>query len=192
MTASLFDDGTRWADLSDCGRYRYNLGRRWADDGPVMALIMFNPSTADADVDDATIRKCVKFAKREGASGLVVRNLFAFRTPKPKVLMAAHADGVDVIGPENDTWLRLLVENPFAFRPIVAAWGAGPSTLAGARLMGPRSRWLVELIGRRLHRFDDNRFRMTAGPAAPHPLYLRGDTPITPYPRSSDDHVPGH
>lgn len=184
MTAPLFDDGTRWADLSPCGRYRYNLGRRWAEDGPVMGLIMFNPSTGDADRDDPTIRKCVKFAKREGAAGLVIRNLFALRTPKPKVLMEAHNAGFDVVGPENDEWLRLLAEHPFAFRPLVAAWGAGPATAAASRLMGPRARWVVELLGRRLQRFDDNRFSMTAGPVAPHPLYLRDDCPITPYPRS--------
>jgi hypothetical protein len=51
--------------LSDCGTYRYELWRRWAE-GPHVLFVMLNPSTADAVTDDATIRKCIGYAKRWG------------------------------------------------------------------------------------------------------------------------------
>ncbi|MDP3851982.1 MAG: DUF1643 domain-containing protein [Luteolibacter sp.] len=51
------------AVLSSCGQYRYELWRRWAE-GPHVLFIMLNPSTADATNDDATIRKCVAYARR--------------------------------------------------------------------------------------------------------------------------------
>ena len=48
----LFDPlPTSYARLSDCGTYRYTLGRRW-DDGPTATFVMLNPSTADASQDD--------------------------------------------------------------------------------------------------------------------------------------------
>jgi hypothetical protein len=75
-----------WADLSDCGTYRYRLGRRWAE-GPVDVWIMLNPSTADATVDDRTIGRCMEFSRRWGAGALVVGNLFALRATDPTDLL---------------------------------------------------------------------------------------------------------
>jgi hypothetical protein len=59
----------RSATISDCGRYRYALGRRW-DDGPTACWVMLNPSTADADVDDPTIRRCVSTRLRLHAASV--------------------------------------------------------------------------------------------------------------------------
>ncbi len=36
------------AVISDCGKFRYRLDRRWAD-GPICGFIMLNPSTADGE-----------------------------------------------------------------------------------------------------------------------------------------------
>lgn len=47
---------------------------------------MLNPSTADALVDDATIRKLIGFSKKWGYGGFIVRNLFAIRSRDPKIL----------------------------------------------------------------------------------------------------------
>ena len=54
------------ANISPCGRYRYTLSRTWGDARP-LAFVMLNPSTADANVDDPTIRRCIGFAEREKA-----------------------------------------------------------------------------------------------------------------------------
>lgn len=76
---------SRAATFSDCGRYRYSLTRRW-DDGDPLVFCMLNPSTANAEHDDPTIRKCMGFAERWGYGAIEVVNLFAYRSTSPDVL----------------------------------------------------------------------------------------------------------
>ena len=76
------------AILSDDGRYRYLLERQW-DERPRMAWCMLNPSTADANIDDQTIKRCIGFAKREGFGGIIVVNLMAFRATSPAMCLRA-------------------------------------------------------------------------------------------------------
>lgn len=105
------------AVLSDCGKYRYLL-RRVVD--PLVRdtalFIMLNPSVADATVNDATIRRCIRFTKDWGYHILEVVNLFAFRSTDPKKLKTAD----DPVGPDNDKWIRKRAEKASV---IVAAWG---------------------------------------------------------------------
>lgn len=98
--------------------YRYLLTRRWAP-GPVMTRVMLNPSRADDVSDDATIRRCVAFARAAGCSTITVTNLYAWRTRDPRELQQV----VDPVGPDNDAWIRAAVEAG-AGGPVVAAWGA--------------------------------------------------------------------
>lgn len=104
------------AVISPCQTYRYRLDRVWDDRLPVLAFIMLNPSTADAKVDDPTIRRCLGFAKRDGYGGIVVVNLFALRATNPLELLAAD----DPVGPENDQAIVDAVAGNFT----LAAWGA--------------------------------------------------------------------
>lgn len=139
----------RFADLSLDGVYRYSLGRMWDQFGEVNSLpfIMLNPSTADAEKDDMTIRKCVGFARRLGYSGIVVANLYAYRATDPAELKRARRDGVDVVGPHNDTALRLLLRTSLAAGcGVVAAWGAhAPDKRVREVLSMPGSRALCTL-----------------------------------------------
>ena len=75
----------RQAVLDPTGRYRYFLARDWGN-GPRVAFVMLNPSTADAEKDDATIRRCVGFAKLWGFASLGVVNLYGFRCTSPSRL----------------------------------------------------------------------------------------------------------
>ena len=117
------------ADLSDCGTYRYWLSRAWGR-SPVgghrsLAFIMLNPSTADAEQDDPTIRKCVGFARRFGYDAISIFNLYALRATDPKVLLRALRAGEDAVGPDNDERLRTLLAARLSVgAPVVAAWGA--------------------------------------------------------------------
>ena len=97
-------------------RYRYWLERRWRWESGYCLFCMLNPSTADAAVDDATIRKCVGFADRWGYPAISVVNLYAFRTRHPKMLKASGFN----IGPQNDEQIRAAALNATL---IVAAWG---------------------------------------------------------------------
>lgn len=108
------------ADISNCGKYRYRLWRLWDESAPVANFIMLNPSTADADLDDPTIRKCMGFARKWGHGGIVVTNLFAFRTVSPKILRWAARAGTNIIGENNNTFLHA---EALAAGVVVAAWG---------------------------------------------------------------------
>lgn len=105
------------AVISDCGAFRYLLERRWGE-GPPLVFVMLNPSTADADNDDATIRKCIGFAKRYGRGAIVVVNLFAFRATDPKDLKAAGFP----VGDENDDYIHAAAM--LGADEVVCAWGA--------------------------------------------------------------------
>lgn len=88
----------------------------WDIQRPVVLFVGLNPSTADHRVDDPTIRRCIQFASDWGFGGLAMANLFAFRTPWPRVLRRA----ANPVGPRNDAWLRRLVDEA---ELTVAAWG---------------------------------------------------------------------
>jgi hypothetical protein len=125
----------RGAILSDCGKYRYLLWRRWDKTKPRLIFIMLNPSTADAEVDDATIRVCMGRARRMDLGGIRVLNLFAYRATLPAELGIA----ADPVGPENDHYIaRYLGMRDFDGQPepMIAAWGDG-----GLRNGHRRARW---------------------------------------------------
>lgn len=113
----------RSAVISSCGRFRYRLTRGWAD-GPTVTWVMLNPSTADAHVDDPTIRKCVGFSQRWGYGSLTVVNLFALRSTDPSALRTAP----DPFGPDN---VRYVDEALLSADLSVVAWGGGISHAKG-------------------------------------------------------------
>jgi hypothetical protein len=117
MTATIERD----ALISDDEVYRYWLTRTWSDWTPdgrdTLLWVMLNPSTADARIDDATIRQVIWFTRAWGYRRAVVCNLFALRATNPHAL-ARHDDPV---GPDNDHWLY---HHAARAAEIVCAWGA--------------------------------------------------------------------
>lgn len=112
----------RFAKLSEDGKFRYWLMRHWGPGKSRMTFVMLNPSTADTNADDPTIRKCVGFAQRHGYSGIEVVNLFAYRATDPKELKAA---GWQTGGDVNRRMLTsVLVKSGMRAEHIVCAWGA--------------------------------------------------------------------
>lgn len=120
--------------ISPCGMYRYLLTRTWGKAPPIL-FVMLNPSTADAAIDDQTIRRCVSYGKALGAGGIIVVNLYALRATDPAELLR-HPDPV---GPENDRHLREAIVR--ASR-IIVAFGSHP-------MVRPRLPGLVALAGAR-------------------------------------------
>lgn len=147
------------AVMSDDGVYRYVLDRDWEPRPRRLCWVMLNPSTADADQDDPTIRRCTSFAKAWGYTGIRVVNLYALRSTDPSALRC-HPDP---IGPENDEWIKRAVHQS---ADVICAWGdSGPrdnrglivhETIAGLRL--------PSVLG------------LTRAGRPKHPLYVRGDT----------------
>lgn len=149
------------ATISPDGVYRYTLGRRWNRTLPTAVFVMLNPSTADADKDDATISKCRRFAVSWGMGGIWVVNLYALRATDP-IMIRRH---VDPVGPENDWHLAKAAELAAKHGwPIVAAWGA---------LAKPeRVAWVTAFPG--MERLEALVVNHDGSPG--HPLYLPGDS----------------
>jgi len=103
------------ADISECGAYRYSLSRRWGL-GRSVTFIGLNPSTADAEIDDPTVKRWMGFAKAWGYDAMLVANLFAFRATSPKDMQKAD----EPIGPDNNVWIQACAE---AGSQTVVCWG---------------------------------------------------------------------
>ena len=74
------------AILSKNRLYRYILWREWDSSKDTCVFIGLNPSTADENEDDPTLRRCVTFAKDWGYAKCVIVNLLAYRTTKSEEL----------------------------------------------------------------------------------------------------------
>lgn len=110
------------AKISDCGQYRYTLRRNWQGENEKtssVAFVMLNPSTADHEIDDKTVTRCINFAKANGFNDMLVVNLFALRATDPSALIS-HGDPV---GKENAAYLDHAVKN---YGVVILAWGAEP------------------------------------------------------------------
>lgn len=159
----------RDALISPCGDYRYSLVRQWDKGKPYLPFVMLNPSTADATRDDPTIRRCMSFARREGCGGIVVVNLYALRSPDPKMLRAHY----DPVGPFNK---RVIYDAAIvaaeAGVPVVCAWGVNDITQAagGALVEAREAGAAIKCLGK------------TAGGHPRHPLYVKSDQPLENYP----------
>ena len=123
MTPTLFPQESErvpFAIISPCGAYRYVLWRCWDPDLPCVVFIMLNPSNADAETDDPTIRRCRSFAQSWGFGSIRIVNLYAYRSPNPRDLVPL-SQAVRT-GPLNDSYIKRVCAMDNAM--IVAAWGA--------------------------------------------------------------------
>ena len=160
MASDLFLE--RDAVISDCGKYRYLLRRAWDHAKPRALFVMLNPSTADAEIDDATIRSCARLCRGMGYGSFEVVNLFGWRATDPKELAAAP----DPIGPDNDRIISAAIERCDV---AICAWGAFQMAPRRAREV-----W-TEIKSRRPAAYCLGR---TQSGAPKHPLYIKSGTPL--------------
>jgi hypothetical protein len=155
----------RQTTFSPCRTYRYVLWRQWDVTNHAYAMFIgLNPSTADEVNDDPTIRRCAGYARRWGYGALCVANLFAYRTPHPKVMKAYP----DPVGADNDVWLVRLANGAGV---VVAAWGVDGTHLR-------RDRVITRLLAGKL-----SCLRLTKDGHPWHPLYLRKTLEPVPFGR---------
>ena len=60
------------AILSTDRKYRYVLTRIWDETKSTVVFIGLNPSIADEETDDQTIRKCIGYSKRWRYGKLII------------------------------------------------------------------------------------------------------------------------
>lgn len=152
---SLFE--TRTAHFSPCRKYRYWLRIVWDPSRPLLVVCGLNPSTADEEKDDPTMRRVKGFSRDMGRGGVLMLNAFAWRSTDP----AGLEDCDDPVGPENtvDNLAGWIMEA--GAEVAVAAWG---SKLRSRRPLRFRLAELGSL------RWDC--FRRTKQGDPEHPLYL--------------------
>lgn len=160
------------ANISEDGVYRYSLERFWGkgSDFRTMVFCMLNPSTADAEKDDPTIRRCIGFAEREGRNKILVVNTLALRTYNPDLLYT-HSNPM---GPFNRFEIKKACREAASHdNRIICAWGNNcPRHVAQATyelILG------MECVPYCLG--------TTKKGEPKHPLYLAGDTPFVKYER---------
>ncbi len=153
------------AIISPCGKFRYTLSRSWSGGAGIVNWCMCNPSDADAELDDPTVRKITAFTRQWGYCGHVVTNGHAYRSPNPKTLPLQP----DAVGPDNDE--HILREARRA-SIVVVAWGVN-----GA--LNGRNRKVLEILS------EANRpifcLRKTKDGHPEHPLYIPYSQRLQPY-----------
>ncbi|MDB5813514.1 MAG: hypothetical protein JWN23_631 [Rhodocyclales bacterium] len=117
----------RSAQLSTCGTYRFTLTREW-DERPKLLVCMFNPSTADAEVDDPTISLVCHIASHNGYGGIAVVNAIPLRcsVPQPAIEMVMTWDKRQDWHARDRLQENLSVINDQAGKcgAVLIAWGA--------------------------------------------------------------------
>lgn len=74
--------------FSKCELYRYQLWRIWEPKEKIAMCIGLNPSTANWEKDDPTIKKLREVLKHNGYGGFYMTNLYALVSSKPDKLFA--------------------------------------------------------------------------------------------------------
>ena len=166
---------SKGASISLCGKYRFSLWREWrgvaaranwrwygdkdgngAELGDPLScvFVMLNPSTADADQDDPTIRRCVSFAKALKFDRVEVVNLYAYRATDPKDLFGA---GDAMHHHKNQEYVERAARDSGI---IICAWGAHGEEFQAETVRG----WM--------HTKKHFALGFTKGGQPRHPLYL--------------------
>jgi len=140
-------------------KYRYGLWRHLNGHlGPVL-FVMLNPSTADAEKDDPTIRRCIGYAKKWGHDRIFVGNLFAYRSTDPKKLKRVK----DPVGSLNNQHLLAMRDQSCL---VIMAWGCNGSLLG-------RDNEVISLL--QTDWIPIKALKITKQGHPSHPLYLKKD-----------------
>lgn len=151
------------ANISVCGRYRHLLERLWNPGKKTVLFVGLNPSKADSETDDPTVRRMLDFAEQWGYGRLLVCNLFDWRATDPREMKRA----VRPCSKENDQ--HILAAAAEAERVVVAWGGDGKYQDRGPRVLRLLSGFDLYCLGRT----EDGHPR--------HPLYMKAYTKPEPY-----------
>lgn len=170
----LPDGVTGEAVFSDCGRYRQVLRRDWTPEGARPRAVLFigmNPSVADAGASDPTCHRELVFARDWGFTRYLKGNVLDWRATSPRDLPEPDR----AASPANIPALVAMAEEA---ELVVMAYGRLHGKYAPIVEQTVRA---VARTGRELACFGLNK-----DGSAKHPLYLRKDTPLRPYPLGDD------
>ena len=169
------------AAFSSCGRYRWELHRpvlrSSGDDGfRLLLFVGLNPSTADADRDDPTLRRLQAFALDWGYHHLVVLNLFGRISASPAALCRCR----DPVGQCADSvlssWFGRWSDAPSW--DLWLGWGEAGSLHARDQQVG---RMLSDALALRVQGAPPLVIGTTRNGQPRHPLYVAGGKLLSPW-----------
>lgn len=169
------------AVISPCSLYRYRLsrdiepavlealGRGGLLQGKTVAFFGVNPSTADATLNDATVRKWMGFCARWGAPRFIVGNVFALRATDVQALATVD----DPFGPDIGDHTTDIIN---AADILVPCWG-------NTDKVPPSLRFAFDVLMDALVSSGKPvlTFGLTASGDPKHPLMLGYSTPLVPW-----------
>jgi hypothetical protein len=168
---ALPDGVTGGAEFSPCGRYRQALTRDWTAPGAMPRAILFigmNPSVADAAASDPTCHRELNFARDWGFSRYLKGNMLDWRATSPRDIPKEPGSACSAAN------IPALITMATEAEVIVMAYGKLPA----------RYQPLVREITRQMR--ASGKPVMCLGlnkdGSAKHPLYLRKDTVLRPFP----------
>ena len=151
------------ANFSSCRKYRYSLSRIWDKKKKCVLFIGLNPSTANEEVDDPTIRRCSGYAQKWGYGGFIMVNLFAYRTTLPSNLKKVKYP----VGKDNNKYIMTLSKKADI---TVAAWGNNGNLFS-------RDKEVLNLVPSLMC------LKVNKSGQPSHPLYLKKDLKLTKFSR---------
>lgn len=108
------------AAISKDKLFRYEAQRIWDWDLPRLVTCMLNPSTADHEKNDPTVKTLIHFGQLWGFGGLHIVNDRAYRASTTAELYLAD----EQIGPENRAYLiRACTYARATSGKVLVAWG---------------------------------------------------------------------
>ena len=153
----LFENKTKGAVVSEDGKYRYQLWRIWDDSKPLVMFLMLNPSTADGEEDDPTIRRCIGYAKSWGCGGFYVGNLCSYRSTDPKTLLKVP----DPIGANSKHIAEMVKKTAL----VVCAWGNSDIV---KKLFSGMETMILDVLNAKAYYLE-----LSKDGTPKHPLYLK-------------------
>lgn len=170
----MTDDIVRTAWFSQAPGYerqfRFTLGRTWDRDSGRACFVMLNPSTADEQQDDPTIRRVMRFARDWGYGGVDIVNLSPVVSSNPDDILKRWPPSI-----AYRTNRAEIVRQANAAEIVVLAWGAHKVADLPSMSHDLRLPWdLAHCLG------------VNANGSPKHPLYVRADTQPQPWGEALD------
>ncbi len=142
--------------------YRYTLLHIWNDKLPIISWVCCNPSTADENQLDPTLRRIKGYSESWGFGSFFMLNAFAYRATDPKVM---KSQGTSAIGDENNHWIECITKMT---EMTIVGWGEHGAFLN-------RDKEVIKLIK------NPMTLKTTKFGFPSHPLYLKKDLIPFPY-----------
>ena len=148
------------AHFDETRTYRYALWRTWDESKPKIMFVGLNPSTANENDNDPTIRRVISFAQKWGYGSVFMVNLFPFVTTYPSEL-EKNKKNIN----ENDEFVKMIASH---CEKIVFAWGNFKEATIRGKEMAMKFPTAYAL-------------QINKNGTPKHPLYVRGDFNLIHY-----------